>query len=79
MQSLVRGVVETDALAKAITDRVLHRAAESAVLTAEWLEHDGNPLNEMQKVMLYRAWLQCFEGLAADVQDQLEGGIRRDA
>jgi hypothetical protein len=59
MLSLVRGVVETDALASAIADKVLKRAAESAVLACRWLEEDDNPLNERQVMRLHHVLLSA--------------------
>jgi hypothetical protein len=79
MLNLVRGVVETDALASAIADKALKRAADSAVLACRWLEEDDNPLNETQVTMLHHVMLRCFDGLTAEVQAEIECGIRRDA
>lgn len=78
MLSLVRGVVETDALARAIANQVRDRVAEAVVLTGNWLEEDGLELNEPQKMMFVSVALRCFDGLDAQLLQTIESGIQRD-
>jgi hypothetical protein len=78
MLSLVRGVVETDALATAIGNQVRDLAAEAVVLTTNWLEEDDLGLNEPQKIMFVSVMLRCFDGLDAKLRQTIESGIRRD-
>jgi hypothetical protein len=61
-----------NALASSIAKDMLDRAAETIVLTMDWLEEDGRELNQMQKVQLVETTLRCFDGVEAQVRSHLE-------
>ena len=67
-------ITDRDALAAGIAKDVLDRAAETIVLTMDWLEEDGRELNQMQKVQLVETALRCFDGVEAQVREHFDSG-----
>lgn len=68
-------ITDRDALAASIAKDVLDRAAETIVLTMDWLEEDDRELNQMQKVQLVETALQCFDGVETQVRGHFDGGL----
>jgi hypothetical protein len=64
--------IEVDALAGAITRNVLRAAAETVVLTVDWLEQQRRELNQLQKIELVRTALLSFQGIEEDVKDAIQ-------
>jgi hypothetical protein len=63
---------EIDAVAGAISSDVHRRAAETVVLTTDWLAEEGRELNQMQKVELVQTAIRCFDGVEATVRREIE-------
>ncbi len=78
----VNGTIEPDALAAAIADDILVRAAELVVLTFDHLEEDGLELNQVQKTGMMLEAFRAFDGTEAQVRAELDRAIEwanRDA
>lgn len=76
------GSLEPDAIAAAIASDVIGRAAEAIVITIQHLDEDGRELNEIQKHMLVRTAMRCFDGTEAEIRAELDRAIEwanRDA
>jgi hypothetical protein len=73
----VAGTVEPKAIAGGIARDANNRVAEAVTLTLDWLEEDGNPLNQTQKVQFLESVLSCMDGFERAVLDEIMEAIER--
>jgi hypothetical protein len=67
----VAGTLEPKAIAAAIARDAHNRVAEALTLTLDWLEEEGNGLNQTQKIQLVEALLRCMDGFEQNTLREL--------
>ena len=67
----VKGSIEPAALAGEFARDAHNRVTEVVTLTLNWLDADGTPLSEVQKVQFVECVLRCMDGSERDVLDEL--------
>jgi hypothetical protein len=67
----VAGQLEPTAIAGEVARNAHNRVAEAVTLTLDWLDSDGRPLSEVQKVQFVECVLRCMDGFERDVLDEL--------
>ena len=67
----VAGKLEPSALARGIARDAHNRVAEAVTLTLDWLEDEGKPLSQVQKVQFVECVLQCMDGFERATLDEL--------
>ena len=73
----VDGRVEPKAIAGAIATDAHNRVAEAVTLTLDWLDDEGNPLNQTQKVQFVECVLRCMDGFERSTLDEIMEAIER--
>lgn len=73
----VTGTLEPSAIAGDIARDAHNRVAEAMTLTLDWLDDEGNPLNQTQKVQFVECVLRCMDGLERTTLDTLTEAISR--
>jgi hypothetical protein len=73
----VDGRVEPKAIAGAIATDAHNRVAEAVTLTLDWLDDEGRPLNQMQKVQFVECVLRCMDGFERSTLDEIMEAIER--
>lgn len=63
--------VDIGALAGEIQSETAERIASFVVLSANYCEAEGNPLNERQKIEVFRQALRHFDGFEASIAAKL--------
>jgi len=69
--------VDIGALAGELTANALRRAADSIVLASDWLDEDGNKVNQNQKLEITATVLRCFDGLEVDIAHTVKTHLER--
>ncbi len=77
MATLTAPQVDIGALAGELTANALRRAADSIVLASDWLDEDGNRLNQNQKLEITATVLRCFDGLEVDIAHTVKTHLER--
>lgn len=67
----VAGRIEPSAIAAEIARDAHNRVAEAVTLTLDWLDEEGNPLNQTQRVQLLENVLRCMDGFERATIDEL--------
>jgi hypothetical protein len=67
----VKGSIEPGALAGEFARNAHNRVGEILTLICDWLEGDGNGLNQTQKVEFNAVALRCMDGFYREVLDEL--------
>lgn len=62
----VAGRVEPKAIAAEIARAAHTRVAEAMTLTLDWLDEEGNPLNQKQKSQVIECVLRCMDGFEGE-------------
>jgi hypothetical protein len=73
----VAGDLEPSAIAGHIARDAHNRVAEAVTLTLDWLENDGNPLKQTQKVQFVECVLRCMDGFERSALDEIMEAIER--
>jgi len=63
---------DVEARGAAIAHDVTERVASAIVLAGDWLQQQGNPLTQVQEIMLLRATLLSFSGLEERLVELLQ-------
>ena len=67
----VAGTLEPKGIAGEIARDAHNRVAEAVTLTLDWLEEQGNPLSQVQKVQFVECVLRCMDGFERHTLDAL--------
>jgi hypothetical protein len=71
----VAGTVEPKAIAAGIARDAHNRVAEAVMLTLDWLEDEGNPLGQTQKIQFVECVLRCMDGFERATLDEIIDAI----
>ncbi len=73
----VNGKLEPSAIAGEIAANVHRRIGEFLVCSAEWLEDEGRPLNQLQRVHIAGSASRIFDGIEDEVLETVRGAADR--